>query len=168
MEYVMLIWIHVACGVLWAGGAIVFGFYVVPAVMEAGPAGGAVMAGIIKRKFTVYMMVAALLVVVTGLRMFMVRFSVAWLGTPEGIGLSLGALLGLGALGIGMGIQKPTAERLAALGGQIAASGGAPSAEQAAELAALRARLLKIARITAFHLIGATVLMASHRFLAAL
>jgi hypothetical protein len=168
MEYVSLIFIHVAFGVIWAGGAITAGLVVIPAVMEAGPAGGAVMGGIVKRKFTVVMLVSAILVVLTGVRMFMVRFSAEWLSTPEGIVLSLGALLGLGALGIGVGAQKPAAERLAALGGQVAASGGPPTAEQVAELAALRARLLKVARINAFHLLGATVLMASHRLFAAL
>lgn len=168
MEYVMLILIHVAFGVLWAGGAITAGFFVIPAVMEAGPAGGAVMGGIMKRKFAIVMLVSGLLVLLTGLRMYMVRFSSEWLGSPEGIVLTLGGLLGLGALVIGIGIQKPLAERMTALGAQIAASGAPPSAEQAAEMTALRARLLKIARINAFHLVGATLLMASHRLFAAL
>lgn len=168
MEYVMLILIHVAFGVLWAGGAMTAGFFVIPAVMEAGPAGGAVMGGIMKRKFAIVMMVSGLLVTLTGVRMYMVRYSREWLTTPEGIALTLGALLGIGALVIGIGIQKPIAEKMTALGAQIAASGAPPSATQAAELSALRARLLKIARINAFHLLGATLLMAGHRLFAAM
>lgn len=168
MEYVMLTLIHVAFGVLWAGGAMTAGFFVIPAVMEAGPPGGAVMGGIMKRKFAIVMTAAGLLVTLTGLRMYMVRFSSAWLGTPEGIVLTLGGVLGLGALVIGIGIQKPTAERMAALGAQLAAAGAPPTAEQAAEMAALRARLLKIARVNAFHLLGATILMAAHRLFAAM
>lgn len=168
MEYVMLILIHVAFGVLWAGGGITAGFFIVPSVMEAGPAGGAVMGGIMKRKFAIWMTASAILVTLTGLRMYMIRFSSAWLGTAEGIVLTVGGLLGLGALVIGVGIQKPAAEKLTALGAQIAASGGPPSAEQAAEMAALRAKLLKIARVNAFHLVGATLAMASHRLFAAM
>jgi len=168
MEYVMLILIHVAFGVLWAGGAMTAGFFVIPAVMEAGPPGGAVMGGIMKRKFAVIMTSSGLVVVLTGLRMYMVRFSAAWLGTAEGIVLTLGGLAGLGALAIGLAIQKPTAERMTALGAQLAAAGAPPTPEQAAEMAALRARLLKIGRVTAFHLLAATLFMASHRMFAAM
>jgi hypothetical protein len=168
MEYVSLILIHVAAGVFWAGGVMTAGFFVIPAVIEAGPAGGAVMGGVMKRKFAVLMVTAGTLVVLTGLRMYMVRFSSQWLGSPEGIVLTLGGLLGIGALAIGITIQKPASERMAALAAQIAASGGTPTAEQAAQMAALRARLLKIARINAFHVLAATLLMASHRLFAAL
>jgi hypothetical protein len=126
------------------------------------------MGGIMKRKFAIVMTTSGALVALTGLRMYMVRFSSEWLGTPEGIVLTLGGLLGLGALVIGVGIQKPTAERMTALGAQIAASGAPPTAEQATEMAALRARLLKIARVNAFHLLAATLLMASHRLFAAM
>jgi uncharacterized membrane protein len=168
MEYVSLILIHVACGVVWAGGVISMGFFIIPAVMEAGPSGGAVMGGVVKRKFPVVMVSLAVLVVLTGLRMYMVRFSSAWLGTPEGIVLTLGGLAGIAALGIGIGIQKPATERMAALGAQIAAAGVPPTAEQAAELAALRARVLKIGRVLAVHLIVAVLCMASHRLFAAM
>ena len=49
MEFPVLILIHVVFGIFWAGGAIVLGLFVVPAVLDAGPAGGAVMAGVVKR-----------------------------------------------------------------------------------------------------------------------
>ena len=56
--------------------------------------------------------------------------------------------------------------RMAALAGEIAAAGKPPTPEQAAELAALRTRLVKVARLTAWHLIAAAVLMSSHRLAA--
>lgn len=168
MEYPFLVLLHLFFAVLWAGGAIAAGFFFVPSVVEAGPAGAAVMGGVMKRGFANVMTISGGLVVLSGIRLYMLRFSVAWLTTANGIVLTVGALLGLGAFAIGLFVQKPAAQRIAALGAQIAASGAPPSAEQAAELGALRARLGKIARVTAFHLIAALVLMAAQRLAAAL
>lgn len=164
MEYFLVIFFHVAFGVLWAGGAITAGLFIVPAVLGAGPAGGQVMAGVVQRKFPMVMTVAGLVVVLSGLRLYMSRFTSAWVTSPEGIVLSVGALLGLGALFIGIFMQKPTAERLGALAAQIAQSGGPPSPEQASELQALRDKLGRVARVNAWHLVGATLCMALHRF----
>ncbi len=168
MEYLSLVFVHILFGMIWAGGAISAGLFFIPAVSDAGPAGGAVVAGIMKRKYPIAMTVSGVLVVLTGIRMYMIRFSHAWLQTPEGIVLSLGALLGLGALALGLFVQKPTSVRLGALGAQVAASGTPPTPAQAAEMQALRARMTRIGRVIAWHLIGATTLMAIHRLAAAL
>jgi uncharacterized membrane protein len=166
MEFSALLLVHVFFGILWAGGAIAAGFFIIPSVLEAGPAGGAVMAGVMKRRFPILMTVAAGLVVLSGLRLYSMRFSTAFLGTPEGIVLTLGAVLGLGGFFMGVFSQRPTAQRLGALGAQIAARGGPPTPEQAAEMQALRARLGKVARLTAWHVLIASLLMASHRLAA--
>lgn len=168
MEYFGLLFLHVFFGVLWAGGAIALGLFVVPSVLEAGPGGGMVMAGVVKRRFPMLMTGSALVVVLTGLRLYTMRFEGAWLGTPEGIVLSLGGLFGLGAFFIGMLVQKPTVERLGALATKLAAAGAPPSPEQAAELEALRRRLARVARLTSWHLVAAALLMASHRLAAGL
>jgi hypothetical protein len=163
VEYLSLVALHVALGIFWAGSAISIGLFVIPSVLDAGPAGGAVMAGVLKRRLPVILSITAALVVLTGLRLYMLRFTTAWLTTPEGMVLTIGGILGLGAFAIGVFVQKPTAERLGALGAAVAASGRPPTAEQAAELQALRERLRRIAAVTAWHLIGAAILMSSHR-----
>lgn len=163
MEYLSLVFVHILAGVIWAGGAISAGLFFLPSVSDAGPAGGPVVAGMMRRKFPVAMTVAAALVVLSGARMYMVRFSPAWLHTAEGIVLTLGALLGLGAFAIGLFVQRPLAQKLGALGARVAASGAPPTADQAAELQALRTRLGRVGRLLAFHLLGATALMAMHR-----
>jgi uncharacterized membrane protein len=167
VEYLSLTFLHVLFAILWAGGAISAGFFFIPSVLDAGPAGGAVMAGVVKRRLPLVLTTSAFVVVLTGLRLYMLRFTAAWLTSPEGLALTLGGLLGLGAFAIGIFVQKPTAERLATLGGQVAASGGPPTPEQAAELARLRARLGRVAVVLAWHLIVAAILMSSHRLLAA-
>jgi hypothetical protein len=112
--------------------------------------------------------VAASIVVLTGVRLYMVRFSSTWVTTPEGLVLTLGALLGLAAFVMGVFIQKPAVEKMSALGARIAASGAPPTPELAAEMQRLRARVRKIASLTAWHLLGAAVLMSVHRLAAAL
>ena len=112
--------------------------------------------------------IAAILVVLTGIRLYSIRFSTAWLASGEGLVLTAGAVLALGAFFIGVFVQKPTVERIGALSAQIAASGAPPTAAQASELQALRQRLGRVAALTAWHLIGAATLMAMHRLAAAM
>jgi hypothetical protein len=171
LGYTLTVLIHVFFGILWAGGAIALGFFVIPAVVEAGPAGGAVMGGMAgKRKLPHWYTGFALLSVLSGLALLYFRSSgnPAFWGSKEGMVLSLGALLALGGFGIGIGMQRPAALKMGALGAQIAAQGTPPTAEQGAQMAALRAKLLKAARLQAFHLIVAMACMASHRFFAGL
>jgi hypothetical protein len=168
MEFPVLILLHVAFGILWAGAAVVLGLFVLPSVLDAGPAGGAVMAGVVKRRMPFVLTIAAVLVVLSGVRLYMLRFSLDWLMSLEGLVLTSGALLGLGGFGLGVFVQKPVASRLAALGVQVAMGGGAPDAAQAAEFRELQARLRRVARLVAWHLIGASLLMASHRLAAML
>jgi uncharacterized membrane protein len=163
MELAVLILLHVFFAILWGGGAIVIGFFIVPSVIEAGPGGGAVMAGVFKRKFPVLMTVSAFVVLLTGIRLYMLSFTGDWVTTPRGIVLTLGTIAGLGAFLIGVLVQRPVGMRMGALGAEIAAKGGPPSPEQAAEMEALRTRMSRVARITAWHLVAAALLMASNR-----
>ena len=168
MEFATLLLLHSFFGILWAGGAIAVGFFVIPSVMEAGPGGGAVMAGVMKRRFPVFMTASAVLVVLSGLRLYSIRFSAAFLGTPEGIALTLGGLLGVGAFFIGVFVQRPMAGKLGTLAATVAAQGRPPTPEQSAELDQIRARLGRIGRLTAWHLVLSAFLMASHRLAAML
>jgi hypothetical protein len=166
MEQLVLVFLHVTSGFLWAAGVVVQAFWVIPSVLEAGPSGGPVIAGIMKRRFVLVMTSSSLLAVLTGLRLYSIRFSTAWVASAEGVVLTLGLLLAIGGLVIGMFRQRPLAERMAAISAAVRASGGPPSAEQAQELAALGPRLARVAKVGAFHLIAVVVLMAAHRLAA--
>jgi len=163
MELASLRLLHILFGVFWAGGAICLGWFVLPAVNASGPAGGEVMRRIVDRKFPQLMLVAGFVTLITGLRLYMLRFSVAWVTTPEGIALTLGGLLGLGAFAIGLFAQRPTAMKLQALGAQIASGGGPPTEAQQAELQALKSRMQKLGHVLAAHLAGAVFLMSAMR-----
>ena len=152
MEYSALILVHVLSAFVWGGGVVVAGFFFIPSILEAGPGGGAVMGGVMKRKYSVYMTIAGVLAILSGLRLYSLRFSAAWIVTPEGIVLTLGGLLGLSAFAIGMFRQKPLAEKM----GLLAKEG------RGAEIPAVAAQLAKYAKIAAWHLIAVIILMAGH------
>jgi uncharacterized membrane protein len=166
MELPILILLHVTFAIVWGGGAIVAGFFLIPSMNEAGPASGAVMAGMIQRRFPMLMTVSGLIVILTGIRLYTMQVSAAWIATPRGIVLTLGALAGLGAFLIGVIAQKPTAERLGKLAAAVGAAGKPPTPEQAAEMQALRTRLAKVARVTGWHMLAAVLLMAANRLAA--
>jgi len=168
MEYATLILFHVFFAIIWAGGAIAVGFFIIPSVLEAGPAGGAVMGGVVRRRFPIIMTASGLVVVLTGLRLYSMRLSLDWLRTTHGILLSLGVLAGLAAFVIGLFIQKPAVDKMGRLGAKLAAAGTPPSPEDAAEMERLRSRVAKVARVLAWHLIVAAVLMAGQQLWARL
>jgi hypothetical protein len=165
MEYLLLVFLHVTFGVFWAGGAVMVGLFVIPSIAEAGPAGGAVMAGVAKRRLPVVLLVSGVLTVLTGLRIYFVRFSTEWLQTPEGLAITTGAILALIALTVGITVSRPTAGRAARLAGEMAKAGGPPTPDQKAEMQMLQRRLGQAGRVVSWALVGAVVLMASHRFL---
>jgi hypothetical protein len=164
MELWTLRVLHISAGVASAGFAMFLGWFLMPALRDAGPGGSPVMGALLKRRLPVWMNVLGLIVVLTGLRLYMLYFNGNWLKTGTGIVLTLGAVLGLGAFFIGMMVSRPTAMKLGALNAVIAAAGGKPTPDQSAQLQALSAKAFKAARLNAWHLAGATLCMALARY----
>jgi hypothetical protein len=169
--FASLIFVHVLFGALWAIGAFIVGFFVIPAVLEAGPGGGPVMGGIVvKRKFPIFMTVWAVLAVASGLALWTLDFNAKggldWVKRPEGAVLTLAGLGALHAFVKGLLVQKPLAEKMGALGAQLAQAKGKPEPALLEEVKATQAKFAKVARGGAFELLGVTALMALHQLLA--
>jgi hypothetical protein len=77
---------------------------------------------------------------------------------------SLGGLCAVAALAIGGIMTARSAEKLGTMGAAIAASGGPPTAEQAATIAMLRARMKTGAGISMALALIAVVAMAVARY----
>jgi hypothetical protein len=168
MLYPSLLTVHILSGIFWGGGAILGGFFLVPSIHAAGPGGGAVMANMLERKFALWMTLGSLGSVLTGITMMTIQAmnQTAWLWSPEGICLELGGLMALGAFGIGLRVQKPMAERMTAIVAEVKAGGGQPTEEQKAAMIACQARMAKGARVGAWQLLAAAVLMSVHSLVA--
>jgi len=159
--------IHILFGVFWAGSIFFIVSFMLPAARAAGPGAAPYMQRFARSGFVYAAIGSGALSSLAGLWLMWIAAAgqSAWFGSPTGITLSIGALAALVTLGLGIFIQRPTIGRMAAIAVAIEAAGGTPTAEQAAELPALQARMANIARIAAWLLAVAVVCMAVARYL---
>jgi uncharacterized membrane protein len=165
MEFVLLSArvVHVLLGVFWAGAVFFLMIFLEPAVREVGPEGGKVMASVQRRGFTRVLSLVGLFNLLTGVYLLWAisgGFSSGFMGSRSGILLSTGMLAGILALGVGIHMTKPTAERLVSLGSHLAATEGPPPSEDLEEMDRLRGKLRTALRIGSALLLLALVLMA--------
>ena len=160
--------IHILAGVFWAGSVFFLAGFLIPTVRETGPEGGRVMSHLVgRRRLPVFIGIAILLTVVSGLIMYG-RMAAAthgtWTGTAPGIAYGLGGLAAILGAVVGMGVSGAAARRMAAIG-QRAAEAGRSSLEQQAQIQGLQRRMMLGARIAAGLIALAVVAMATARYL---
>jgi uncharacterized membrane protein len=166
---VVLRLIHIVGGVVWVGGMVVMTAFLLPAVRATGPQGGRVMQELMqRRRLPVYMSATAGLTILSGFVMYG-RITAAtngtWAGTRPGMVYGFGGLAAVLALIVGAVVGRPAGRKLVALGERLQASGGAPTPEQAAEMAALQARIGRGMQAVMVLLLIAAAAMAVARYL---
>ncbi len=167
MDIVLLVLrlVHVVGGVFWVGGALALTFFVMPSMMASAESGQKVMGYLMTQtKFSLAMSVSSISTVLAGFVLYGIDsnwFTSQWMMAGPGIGFGVGAVFALIGLGAGMMIPR-VSKAMAALGAQIK---GAPTPEQASQLAALRKRQEMVSKINAFSLIIAALLMGVARYL---
>jgi uncharacterized membrane protein len=161
--------LHIVAGVVWAGGAILMGFFIAPAVNATRPESGRFMQHLAgPGRLPIVMMIAAWVTVICGIAMFAPATGALPPGimrSPRGITLSLGALLALGAFLEGILVNAPSARKIGAIGQAIAASGKGPTPEQAQQMQALQGKLSRGTARGAVLLLLAVALMAAARWM---
>lgn len=158
--------LHIFSGIFWVGTNFFMILFLVPSVKSAGPAGGAVMGKLVISRFSATIGAAALVTVLAGLTMYGLDskgFQLSWILSPSGIVLTIGAVAGILAAGVGLGMQKPISDRMAAIQKEIAAGNGTPSPEQMQELQSLQVRLGRATRIAVFLMVIAVLGMTTAR-----
>ncbi|MFZ5807643.1 MAG: hypothetical protein ACOY16_00025 [Chloroflexota bacterium] len=160
--------IHIVAGILWAGAAISYMFFVKPSVQAIGAAGPQFMQNLmVRRKYPLFMVVTSLLTVLAGGALYWIfsgGFSLAYLTTGMGLGFTIGSLTALVAFLLGNFGIGPTSGKIAALGNQIAASGKGPTPDQLSQLHALEKKVSRIEQVEFVLLVISMVTMATARY----
>ena len=166
MEVLVLRLVHVLAGVLWAGTGVFVSLFLMPSLMEAGPAAGPVMAGLQKRRLMLYFPVLAVLTVLSGLRLIWLDAagSAAFMHTRGGLTFAIGGTCGLIAFILGMTVTGPSMGRAAKLTEQLAATPEAERAALGAQIHALRLRAAAVGKVIAVLLILAATAMGVARY----
>jgi hypothetical protein len=161
--------VHVVAGVGWAGAVVFIAWLLLPAIRATGPTGGVIMQQLTRvQRLPVYLMVLAILTVLSGLSLFWLdvsAFGKAWMHTGPGRTFSAGGALAILTAIFGMVVNTPAAKKMGALLGSIEAAGTPPSQEQAAEIGRLQHRLYRATQITAVLLVLAVTCMGVARYI---
>lgn len=158
--------VHVGLGAFWVGAMLLNVIFLMPAIRDAGPAGGAVMAGLQRRRMMVWLPIIALLTILSGYGLI----ESVWGGpaymftTPSHVTFTMGAVAAIIAFLLGIGVLRPAMMRSMRLMGEME---GVPEAERAARMAEvtkLRARGTVAANGIAVLLVIALGAMAIGRY----
>jgi hypothetical protein len=161
--------VHILAGVFWVGSALMTFLFIQPTAREIGPAAGPFMAHLAgKKRLIDWVLRAAGLTILAGVLMYW-RVSGGldgdWIGSAQGLALTIGALCAIAAFSLGLAIVKPSMMATLAIGREVAASGGTPTPEQGAQLQALQKRGKAVGQVIVPLLIVAVAAMASARYL---
>jgi hypothetical protein len=165
--YVVLRVLHILIAALWLGSAGLLAMIVMPAIRDAGTAGGTLLASLHRRRLHAFMAATAVLTVLSGIWLYWVLTAgldqtIVW--SRSGLIFGIGGLCGLLAMIIGGSIIGPGFVRLTALAGQ---TGPMPEAERAAhaqQLSAIRQRTELASKGALVLIVVALVLMASGHY----
>ena len=165
---IYLIWllriIHIVAGVFWVGGSIVMTFFVGPTIGAIGEPGQKFVGHLMNNlKFSNRMSIAAGSSILAGAILYALdaRAGSTWLRSSFAIGLGIGAVFALIGFITGIMIGRTT-KAMAQLGAQIQ---GKPSADQMAQLQAVRQRQATFSIVSASALVLAVIFMAIARYL---
>jgi len=156
--------VHILLAAIWFGATVSMAFFIMPAIVSTKPAGGAVMAELLKRRYAVFMESVSGLTIVTGFYLFYhytQGFDPTISASMGGRVFGIGGVAGFLALLIGSGVVGRTAKQINRLAGQAAAMpDGADKSALLAKIPALQARAAMAGKIVLLLMLVAIVTMS--------
>ena len=158
--------LHIISAVLWAGGAALFFFYIEPTINKLGPAAEPFVDEVInKRKAPIYFAVASTFTVIGGLGLYYHDAGGFQLWTtPTGTVFTIGAVAAIIAWIGGNVLITPAVMKVGAIGAEMKAAGGPPSAELIGRMHAAQERLRSIGAFDLVLIFIAIACMAGARY----
>ena len=159
--------LHIVFGVFWAGSAIYFALFIIPALKASGPEGVKFMQQLGKTGFPVVIMVSAMITIVAGILLIWKLsggFQPIWFSTMYSKVLTTGGALALIAFIIGFTVNRPAADKINNISQAVAKQGSPPTSEQMQQLMSLRKRIFTGSNYIAALLIIAVIAMSIFRY----
>ena len=146
LELLVLRLVHVVGGMFWVGAGLFSGIFLLPALAEAGPAAGAVMGSMRRRRLFVVLPTIALLTILSGLRLMWITsggFARGYFATASGATFAAAGGAAIVAFLLGLLVSMPAGRRMGELGTAI----GKASPDEAARLREELARVQRRGRL---------------------
>lgn len=165
----MLRVVHVLGGLFWVGSALFNAIYLFPAMREAGPAAGAIMGSMRRRRLFLVLPLVALVTILAGVRLMWITsadFSAAYFQSARGSMFAWSGTAAIAAFVIAMALARPTAMKMGAMQQTLAkAQDDVERAKLAAGLQGLQRRNRVISFVVNALLIVAAAGMAAARYM---
>ena len=159
--------LHIVLGAFWVGALIFNAAFLFPAMRDAGPDAAKVGAGLMRRRLFDVLPLVALLTLLSGVWLLWWvsgGFQPEYMRSRPAMVYSLGALAGIVAFALGIGIMRPAMLRAAALSQAAASLSGGERDAQLGKAQALRMRAGVTGRFVAALLTVSIGLMAIGRY----
>jgi uncharacterized membrane protein len=161
--------VHILAGAFWVGSAIVVFLFLQPSARELGPAASPLMMHLSqKKRLPDITLGAAGLTILAGLLMYWRvtdGLDADRIGSAYGVSITVGAIAAIAAVVLGASVVRPSMLAAGAIGREVAASGGPPAPEQAAQIQALQGRVRAAGNAIVPLLVVAVAAMAAARYL---
>jgi uncharacterized membrane protein len=160
--------LHIGAAISWVGGSALFTFYVEPTLGALGPDAEKVTGELIgRRHLPRYFQIASTTTVLAGAVLYWIDsngLQLSWITSPTGLAFTIAAVAAivawLGGAAIGASV-----ERVAAIGAEMKAAGGPPTAELMARMQAAQERVRQLGMVDFGLLVVAVIGMAVARYL---
>ncbi len=157
--------VHILAAIIWVGGAALIVLYVQPAAEKLGPVGGQFLQELFeRRKASRYFAIAATLVVIAGVSLYLKNYLSVATSLPA-LTFLLGGILGIIAWIRGGTVLQKAFGDLAAASAAINAAGGPPGSDLVARQEVATARIKRIGQVDLALVLAAAVLMSVARYL---
>ena len=159
--------IHVLLGVTWVGSMFFVSTFLVPSLGDVGPDGSKVMAALARRKLMVFLPVAGIVTILSGLYLYWQvssGFTPEYMRSGAGHTYGTGAVLAIIGFVLGVTITRPAMIKSMQLA--QSAMSASPTEREAimAQAHALRARSASVGRVILVLLLASTLTMAIGRY----
>ena len=158
---------HITAGVFWAGGALVSAAFINPTAKFVKQDAAKFLAHLnFVRRYPLWLGIAGALNVLSGATLYNRLYGDRVLFAPNSaLALTIGGILGVLALGMGLGMMLPAGNKLEALVKAVAAGDGPPSPEQAAAIGVIQEKLMRWTVMVTLLLLLAVIAMSANEAL---